>query len=175
MWTQPNFTGNGAEILFSISQGGSPYTVTQQGFTPSIAFSFFLVPNGTVFDPTYIQGNTPVVSYSGALTSIYTSQDFQISENTPFYLAFLQDVGGSGGGPSPGDGYGWAELNYTSAVGLTLLGNAISGGSGSDGIIVGTQTALTVPEPSTGMLMALCAWLFLCLRGSRALLCRFPR
>jgi len=108
-------------------------------------YVWFAVNPYTNFDNAYISGHLPFAG--GWMGRVTTHSDFQMPENSPFYIGVAYDIGNAGS-PYAKD-FGWAKL-IRSGTDVSVLDSAMYTDSG---IVVGTTS--TVPEPSSLSLLAL--------------------
>lgn len=149
----PLFPGNSNAASFNASLDGGSVLISNVDTTLGEPFSFYLASAGTVFGPSYVNGNTPAIS------NLASSPQFQVPLLQPFYLALWQGDTSHDQGQTfvavNGDSYGWVELDAAvdTKGNLTLSspGSAISNPSG--GIIVGTDQVLEAPEPHIDILV----------------------
>jgi len=159
----PSTTTFGATTFSTLSQQGVGYAVSldvsvvqvgpQRQLRPITGtvgspHSWYVVSQGTAFDPTWISTATPFASVpAGQPTSFNGS--LPLTNGTVFFMGFWLDTGDNI--PGAGDGFGWAKIQYTTSSGLVLLDTAVE--NSGHGIIVGTTTV--VPEPSLHLLTAM--------------------
>jgi PEP-CTERM motif len=113
--------------------------------TITTSYVWFAVDAYTNLDNTYISGHQPFAGFWA--NRVTTHSDFQMPENSPFYIGVAYDIGNAGS-PYAKD-FGWAKL-IRSGTDVSVLDSAMYTDSG---IVVGTTS--TVPEPSSLSLLAL--------------------
>jgi len=165
-------TSSGAQFRFTVFQNESAtdptslwITVSGPTLTP-VAWNvdeqadYYLVPNLAVFSAATISlGQFPPLFVTDHPSSLNVGFG-------DFYLGINTGQGIVGPGQPRRDVFGWVHFVNDAQTGLHMIDNAVT--YGNQGIIVGTTTAIPVPEPYTFVLVITGLCLVLTARRTKA-------
>jgi hypothetical protein len=154
-WTQPNTSGDGAELILAISPSN---VLSATNYSVGIGHVWYSVQPGTILNTSWASTATP---FANAITGDLSGR-ISLTLGQPFLLGFWLDAT-SNPAPAAGDRFGWAELMLTTS-GLQLIRSATE--PSGMGLVAGTTTV--VPEPTTLGLAAVALLAFVLVRNCRS-------